>query len=86
MRGGDVACNPVALAYAYIDHDTATLFVDEAKVPKDVAEALQAASVDVRDYDRAPFFEGRGGGSHGLRRPIEVLRGSGGCDPRAQPY
>ena len=56
VRGGDVACNPVALAYAYIDHDTATLFVDEAKVPKDVYNALQEAGVDIRDYDRAlPF-------------------------------
>ena len=57
VRGGDVSCNPVCLAYAYVDHDTATLFVDEAKVPKDVHEALHAAGVDVRDYDRAlPFL------------------------------
>ena len=57
VRGGDVACNPVALAYAYVDHASATLFVDAAKVPKDVADALAKAGVDVRAYERAlPFI------------------------------
>jgi len=57
VRGGDVACNPVALAYAYVDHASATLFVDAAKVPKDVADALAQANVDLRAYERAlPFI------------------------------
>ncbi len=57
VRGGDVSCNPVCLAYAYVDHDTATLFVDDGKVPKDVRDALHEANVDIRDYDRAlPFL------------------------------
>jgi len=53
IRGGDVACNPVALAYALVEDGAATLFVDPAKVPADVAEALAADGISVEPYDAA---------------------------------
>jgi len=54
LRGGDVACNPVALSYLLVERDgPATLFVDGVKVTQEVALHLQAAQVQVAPYESA---------------------------------
>lgn len=50
VRGGDVDFNPVTVAYALVFPDAATLYVDSAKVPSDVAAHLAAAGVAVKPY------------------------------------
>ena len=88
VRGGDVSCNPVALAYAYVDHDTAhsSLWTRPRCQRTYMKRCKRRLSGYKRLRPRVALFEGGGGGSYGLRRPIEVLRGCGGCDSRAQPY
>ncbi len=36
LRGSDVECNPVALAFAIITHDKATLYVAPCKITPEV--------------------------------------------------
>lgn len=50
LRGGDVPYNPVFLSYLLIGGNSATLFVDAAKLDEDSKQALAAAQIDVADY------------------------------------
>lgn len=56
VRGNDVACNPVAIAYALITPQESVLFVYPEKVNKETQEDLAAENVKVADYDRLPFY------------------------------
>lgn len=51
VRGNDIPHCPVSLAYALVSLDSATMFVDEAKVSAEVRGGLAAAGVDVRPYE-----------------------------------
>ncbi|MGI9280998.1 MAG: aminopeptidase P family protein [Endozoicomonas sp.] len=50
LRGSDVECNPVFLAYAHITNDSAQLFVDDSRIEKEALEALKASSVELSAY------------------------------------
>lgn len=50
LRGSDVECNPVFLAYAHITKNSAQLFIDERRIDEDALEALRASSVELRAY------------------------------------
>ncbi len=50
IRGEDIAYNPVAIAYAYIDMDKAYLFIDSKKIPSSVQESLENDSVELNPY------------------------------------
>ncbi len=39
LRGSDVECNPVALAFAIITRDRATLYVDSCKITAEVVKS-----------------------------------------------
>ncbi|MGC9150629.1 MAG: aminopeptidase P family protein [Microbacter sp.] len=51
IRGNDVAYVPVALAYAAIDTDSATLFINPQKVSLQVADALNEQGVSIQPYN-----------------------------------
>jgi Xaa-Pro aminopeptidase len=53
LRGSDVPYNPVFLAHALIDANSATLFVANGKVPVELAERLKADGVLLQDYAKA---------------------------------
>jgi len=53
IRGADVPCNPVSVAYAIVTTSGAELFIDASKVPDDVRKALQGAGITLRAYDEA---------------------------------
>ena len=53
LRGSDVSYNPVFLAHALIDANTATLFVANGKVPAELAQRLKAEGVLLQDYPQA---------------------------------
>ncbi|SKB74039.1 Xaa-Pro aminopeptidase [Parapedobacter luteus] len=53
IRGSDVACNPVVLAFALVTADTATLFVDGRKLTDTDRASLAASGVAVDDYGHA---------------------------------
>ncbi len=50
IRGKDVACNPVAIAYAIVTMDDAHLFIDQQKVSESLTASLSADQVQLSDY------------------------------------
>ncbi len=51
MRGTDVHCNPVFVAYLLIGHDDVTLFVNPEKLTTEVANYLDGIGVSVDRYE-----------------------------------
>ncbi len=51
MRGTDVHCNPVFVAYLLIGHNDATLFVNPEKLTAEVANYLDGIGVSVDRYE-----------------------------------
>lgn len=51
IRGNDVKFNPVALAYALISQDTATLYIDKKKVTGEIIRNLNYEGVKIKEYD-----------------------------------
>lgn len=51
LRGSDVHCNPVFVAYLLIEPKKATLFIDQAKLSKEVVNYLKGEGVSVDDYN-----------------------------------
>lgn len=51
IRGSDVTCNPVALAYAAVTMEEAVLFVQEKALDEDVKCALEAQGITFRPYE-----------------------------------
>ena len=47
LRGGDIACNPVALSYAFVGREHCTLFLQK-KAAKDIS--LSRFGVDIEEY------------------------------------
>lgn len=52
LRGSDVRCNPVFVAYMLITDDKATLFVDDVKLTAGVKAYLRGEGVTTAPYDR----------------------------------
>ena len=50
LRGSDVHCNPVAVAYLLIDVEKTILYINKVKLAPSAADALKAAGVVVEDY------------------------------------
>lgn len=53
IRGCDVACNPVAMSYAWLTEEETVLFIQSAAMDEAVREYLAARKVDVREYKTA---------------------------------
>ncbi len=51
LRGSDVHCNPVFVAYLLIAPDRTTLFTDKRKLGEDVKQYLAAEGVETDDYN-----------------------------------
>ena len=51
IRGCDVPCNPVAVAYAIITVDTATLYINNIKITPEVENHLKDSNVKIANYD-----------------------------------
>ena len=52
LRGSDVHCNPVFVAYLLIGIDSATLYVDSRKLTDEVRNHLAECGVGTDEYDR----------------------------------
>lgn len=53
MRGDDVHCNPVFVAYLLIDGDDTLLYIDKEKLGTTTSEYLKSVGVKVDDYHNA---------------------------------
>lgn len=51
LRGSDIECNPVFLAYALISADTISLFVNQQRIEQDALATLKEAGVELAGYD-----------------------------------
>ncbi len=51
IRGGDIAYNPLVLAYALITQNTAALYIDEEKCSEEVLDYFSTQYIKVRKYD-----------------------------------
>ena len=50
LRGSDIECNPVFIAYALVGHDVAFLYVNEAKIGDEIKAKLREEGVILRPY------------------------------------
>ncbi len=50
IRGSDVVCNPVVLSFVLVASDSATLFIDQAKLSPQNLAALHASGIEAADY------------------------------------
>lgn len=51
IRGGDIECNPVVIAFGLVTEQDATLFIAPEKVTPQVSEHLKKAGVKTADYN-----------------------------------
>src|SRR5699024_8142486 len=51
IRGRDVPCNPVVLAFLVIHQDVAKLFIDRSKLDEDEKSVLKGAGVEIAEYE-----------------------------------
>ncbi len=56
LRGSDVDFTPVAIAYFYMSDKDRVLFIDSAKVDKEVESYLKGYKVRIKDYDEVEKF------------------------------
>lgn len=50
LRGSDVHCNPVFVAYMLLDGDKTTIYINKVKVTAEVLQYLKDIDVEVEDY------------------------------------
>lgn len=50
LRGSDVHCNPVFLAYLFVEEEKATLYTDESRLTAEVKDYLKEKQVHIRPY------------------------------------
>lgn len=56
IRGRDVECNPVGVAYGFINSKEAILFVLEEKIPQELRRILEGQGIRIRPYEEAYTF------------------------------
>lgn len=52
LRGSDVDCNPVFIAYAIVGQASATLFVNKEKLPTKLQEKLSKEGISIKPYGK----------------------------------
>lgn len=52
LRGKDIHCNPVFVAYLMIKERSATLYIYKEKIPQDIWQYLQTSGISVAEYDQ----------------------------------
>ena len=73
LRGSDIHCTPVFLAYALLSRDGSKLYVDQDKVTDEVRKAMEAANVEIEDYDSVNLEALRAESSP--YNPIQLMKG-----------
>jgi Xaa-Pro aminopeptidase len=56
LRGSDVECNPVFLAYACVSPEQTTLFVDSKKLSAEIRKKLETEGIHLRNYSEIISF------------------------------
>jgi Xaa-Pro aminopeptidase len=58
IRGRDVKCNPLSIAYVVISNEKCYLFIDDKKVNAEVRAELAKANIELKPYDSIADFLG----------------------------
>lgn len=56
LRGSDVECNPVFMAYAAVSATENVLFVQSGKLPAELKAKLEAGKIQIRAYDQLTAY------------------------------
>lgn len=56
VRGNDIECNPVFLAYMLITKDSAVCFMQKSEADPEVTKYLKSNGIEVKDYDSVIDF------------------------------
>ena len=56
LRGNDVECNPVFMAYACISRENILLFVDGKKLSPELKNKLYSEGIQIKEYAQLPEF------------------------------
>ena len=56
LRGNDIECNPVFMAYACVSRKETLLFVESSKLPLELKNKLEAEGIQIKGYDELPDF------------------------------
>lgn len=56
LRGSDVECNPVFLAYACISPEQTTLFIDNKKLSAEISKKLESEGIQIQEYSGITNF------------------------------
>ena len=56
LRGSDIECNPVFMAYACVSKKETLLFVKGSKLPSELRNKLQGEGIQIKEYDELPTF------------------------------
>jgi len=78
LRGSDIECTPIFIAYLWLSRDEKVLFVDETKLTDEVRAHLTSTGVDVKVYDEAPGFRNQlenKGVDLNAYNPIPLMKG-----------
>ncbi len=51
LRGSDVECNPVFLAYALVSPQSVQLFVNDSRIEAEALEAVKASGIELKPYE-----------------------------------
>lgn len=73
LRGSDIECTPVFLAFLAITADSALLYIDPAKITTEVAQYLSALGIEQRPYDEGLALATSGVAS--VSNPIPLMKG-----------
>ncbi|MDB2384302.1 aminopeptidase P family protein [Endozoicomonas sp.] len=75
LRGSDIECNPVFLAYALFSRDGVRLYIDDRRIEADALAALKASAVTLSAYDAiAADLEQLSADSHLQFDPVTTSR------------
>lgn len=56
LRGSDVDCNPVFLAYAVVSREQTILFIDNKKLPPVLKARLHVEGIQIQEYNDLPSY------------------------------
>lgn len=75
LRGTDIHCTPVFMAYALLSREGSKLFVDLDKVTDEVREAMAAVNVEILSYDDGPKYRASQIDNLSSYNPIPLFKG-----------
>lgn len=73
LRGQDIACTPVFIAYLWLAQQGSVLYIDEAKLTDEVCAYLSALQIAVQPYEAAATAAQRGEAG-AVKSPIPLMR------------